>query len=400
MSELSQQRLFWNEGRLKRFLVAIFIAFFLSLTFALTTGQDSPMLRHGDFPGFYAPAVILSEGDSQKLYDLHYQREVEGRYWEDFREDFYIFAYPPYVARMLVPLAWLSPGGAQIVFMFFQFFCVLGAGLLLKKSFPDRFGCDHIFFLFLFPPLLTSIVGTQNSGLSMLLFSVFLSGLKRGTARGDLAAGIACGLFLYKPQYGVFFFTYLFVTRNFRSLLPALVTAACLYGIAAIDMGMRWPIAWYTFASSFGDKNFVINSHQMVSLTGGWYSFVREAQTGYLLSAILAAVFFATLLYRSYFQKHSLIRSLVTMTSLGFVAVILSPQTLYYDLSICLPAVLLFLKRASDKHVNFYFGACVISAALFFLRAPSAVSYYFIFALILLFLYVLYVRESKTITSS
>ena len=83
-------------------------------------------MAQGDFPAFYAPAVILERGQQASLYTIEAQQGAQNEFWPGLKGSFHFFAYPPFVAQALRPLAFLSPLQAKALFC-----CLLLAAALL-----------------------------------------------------------------------------------------------------------------------------------------------------------------------------------------------------------------------------------------------------------------------------
>src|SRR5688572_15451523 len=94
----AEPRRFWNDSRLRRIAAALLVAFALSLGISYShDAEEKSLLKRGDFPGFYAPAVIVARGRYGWLYDPALQRAVENEFWPSFEGEFYMSVYPPYV---------------------------------------------------------------------------------------------------------------------------------------------------------------------------------------------------------------------------------------------------------------------------------------------------------------
>lgn len=323
-----------SATRLRSITLALAGGFVLSVLLYLVAGERAgSSLFRGDFPAFYAAAEIVWTGRGMELYDYGFQRALENRHWPDFEGEFLAYPYPPFFALILSPLAALAPLAAKGLASFTLFCSLLGALLLARRS------CDFVsehfsftfFYLLTFPPLMLSIVGVQNTGLSILCFGLFHWATQ---TRRPLLAGLAASLLLFKPQFGILFLIYLIWRGNHRELIGWGSGAFAMYLLGTLVLGFSWPLAWLKAASHFGDLNFTINAHNMISLAGLTYWFAeqfgldgaRGLPLAYLLSALL-------LVMTAWYVGRDAKRMLLVPSLVLF----LSPQTLFYDagLAVC-----------------------------------------------------------------
>ncbi|HSO79431.1 MAG TPA: hypothetical protein VLQ88_04555, partial [Chromatiaceae bacterium] len=109
--------------------------------------------------------------------------------------------------------------------------------------------------------------------------------------------------------------------------------ALLLYLLGILVLGPVWPLPWLQAATHFGDLNFTSNGHNMISLAGLLHwggevvlgSGARVLPWAYLLSAGLLLLGVAYV--RRDERRWALVPALVLL---------LSPQTLFYDVAIAL----------------------------------------------------------------
>ena len=320
-------------ARLRRLTVALVTGLLLGFVIYLAMGerQESSFLR-GDFPAFYAAAELVWSGRGSDLYDYALQRDIENRHWPDFAGGFYIYAYPPFFALVLAPLAALPPLVAKALASGVLLAALVATLLLARRSSPfirAHFGFS-LLYLLSFAPLQIAIIGVQNTALSLLLFALVTWTVRQGHA---LLPGVATALLLYKPQFGALFLPFLLVRGRRGDWLGWALGAMVLYLLGAVVQGPCWPLIWFKAATHFGNLNFTINDHNMASLAGLFYwTFERWGGEGavglpwaYLTSAVLLAL---SLVYvRRDPRRLALAPGLVLL---------LSPQTLFYDVAIAL----------------------------------------------------------------
>jgi hypothetical protein len=320
-------------SRLERMSLALGVGLLIGLLFYLVAGnrEESSFVR-GDFPAFYAAAELVWTGQGAVLYDFNLQREIENRYWPDFAGGYYIFAYPPFFALILSPLASLPPLFAKAMASGLLFAALFVALLLARQwsGFVRRHFLFSLLYLVSFAPLQISLVGVQNTALTILCFALIYGASRQGHA---LLVGLGSALLLYKPQFGAIFFLYLLSRANKDELIGWSLGALALYLLGTLVLGVSWPFVWLGAATQFGDANFTINDHNMISIAGVIYwAFAFIQGTGasglpwaYGLSAgllILSAGYLRREEHRFVLAPH--------------LVLLLSPQTLFYDVALAL----------------------------------------------------------------
>ncbi len=232
---------------------------------ALIAPDDTGQLG-GDFPSFYAAGSIVADGGYESLYDPVVQRAAqEGLIEND--GGYLFFAYPPFVAT---GYSWLAPLGyrvAYIVQMALMAAAAAGTVLLLRpmSSLVQRYPAAVIAVAVLFQPLLVSLIGGQNTALTMLL----VAGAARAEFSGyPVLAGVAVGLLAYKPQYGVPLALIVALGGRWRVVAGIAGTWAGLYLAGVAALGWGWVGPWWEQATAFRDVNASVNGDLFVSLPG------------------------------------------------------------------------------------------------------------------------------------
>ncbi|MCC6953166.1 MAG: DUF2029 domain-containing protein, partial [Deltaproteobacteria bacterium] len=357
-------------ARERRLVMTIWIGMVIAVLFvALTDRARSSMLLRGDFPGFYAPAVILANGQNDRLYDLELQREVENRYWPRDEGQFFISAYPPFVARVLQPLSLLTPDTAKFTATALLFLCYVSA--IVVAGWSDLTlrtrRSPELLYCLLLAPVAVGVLAAQNTAVSLLLICVALDQLRRPGVRHELVAGAALALWLFKPQFGLpSLFLVGICARRWGVLIGAIPIVAMYWLIGASVLGPNWLAEWVSAARSFGDANFGVNGHQMVSCIGGFHALapfldvsVENART---VGGGVALCLFGAYALRLWVSRDRVTEHLVL---LGPVVAICTPQTLFYDLGFCLPAFLSALPQdARSRRIVFGVTSVLCGLAL------------------------------------
>ena len=330
-----------TQDRLQRLTLALLLGLVIGYLLFLVAGKhEGSALLRGDFPAFHAAAELVWTGQGAELYDLGHQRAIQNRHWPDFAGSYYIFAYPPFFALLLAPLAALPPLAGKALASLLLFAAFLGSLLLARRlgAFVSRYFLFTFVYLLTFAPLQIAIVGVQNTALSLFLFGLVLWGVH---TEHPWRTGISVALLCYKPQFGALLAPFLLARRQRGEVLAWGLGLLALYLLGVPVLGWTWPLAWFLAAHQFGEVNFTINAHNMISLAGLSY-WLFEASLGagalalpwaYLGSAVLL------LLAAWYLSRDA--RRLVLAPALVLLC---SPQTLFYDVAIALLALLLQLR--------------------------------------------------------
>lgn len=313
--------------------LALAMGLLIGLLIYLVAGnrEESSFFR-GDFPAFFAAAELVWTGQGVALYDFERQHEIENRYWPDFAGGYYIFAYPPFFALLLAPLAALPPLLAKALASGFLLIALVVALLLARQS--SDFLRQHFFFsliyLISFAPLQIALVGVQNTALTILCFALIYGASRHGRT---ILVGLSSSLLLYKPQFGAIFFVYLLSRANRDELIGWSLGALALYLLGILVLGVSWPLVWLSAATQFGDANFTINDHNMISIAGVMYwafAFIQGAGAPGLPWAYGLAGFL--LILSAWYMKREKHRFVLA----PHLVLLLSPQTLFYDVALAL----------------------------------------------------------------
>ncbi len=371
----------WTDGRLNRLTIAILFGLILGITIGV--GQDSThrsALMAGDFPGFYSPAVIVHEGRIDRLYDIDEHHRIQQQAWPAFGSNMYISVYPPYFSAVLAPLARIGPEMARLLWTALSIAAYLATLLMLRVRGPALH--DHFSFVavssFLFTPVFFGVLGGQNTAFSLLLYVSGARLLQSQRRLNDCLAGILFGLWLFKPQFGLLAGAYLLLRGKWSAFAMFVLVAGLWWLLGAAVAGPHWLSAWAAAALQFGAINYGINDYQMTSFAGILSTISRTTpfpETWVLPSSILLSAALLGFLLGRRARSEWL---------LGPVLVLVSPQTLFYDLSIALVSCLRFLSFSSDRAVLLYLLSAVGLGAMFALRTEIPLALPFFAALMAL----------------
>jgi len=198
-------------------------------------------LKGADFLHFYVLGNIARLHDASMLYDAPRQAAFGAQLIHQDPGETYLPVYGPQYSLLFRPLAELPYGWAAAAWMLTSalvyFLC---CGLLLKTCPRLREDRTTIFILAAaFPGCFYMIASGQNSMLALIAFTCAFFAFR---AKVPLAAGMALGLLMYKPQFGAMAGVVFVLTLEWRVILGALITGggqlfagAAYYGRPALD---------------------------------------------------------------------------------------------------------------------------------------------------------------------
>ncbi|NND02873.1 MAG: DUF2029 domain-containing protein, partial [Acidimicrobiia bacterium] len=307
---------------------------------ALVTSTDSGQLG-GDFPAFFAAGDIVAESGYDDLYDPTVQQEAQDGLIEN-KGGYLFFAYPPFVATGYSVIAPLGYRTAYVVQMLLMAAAAFGVVWVLRpmSEFIRNYWIAVLAGVVLFQPVIASLIGGQNTLLTMFLFVAAARGEWSGK---DLLAGVAVGLLAYKPQYGLPLLLLVLIGGRWRVAAGAAATWAALYAAAAAVLGLGWLGPWWEQATAFRDINAGVNGHLFVSLPGFMeHTTGMSADAGRVLGLIIGV---AGMLGLGWCWRRvpddPLIRYAVAATGL----ILIAPQSLFYEAGVAAAAILLLVAR-------------------------------------------------------
>lgn len=348
----------WTADRRKRVAIVLLLALLISMPlgyFLDSTGEG--LLRAGDFPGFYVLPELLKRGHQADFYVPQVQASIEAEFWPEFKGSFYHSVYPPYDAIFLYPLVWLGPEVGQWFWLLASLACLYWGSILVS----NRLGLGpeerlfRVSLLLLLGPVFYGVFGAQNSAFSTLLALLIylLCHVESTKVRLSSALQMAlCSvLWCFKPQFGLF--AGLAVATHFlqelrgsrratavQGLVGLACGALCLFVLGTLVVGVDWPQQWVDALVWFSSQNYSANAHNQVSLTA-----LLQQLSAVKVSPIIASV---PLLLASVYVGFDLRRYGYL---LGPTIILLSPQTLFYDLTLSLFFLLFVMDLSSDRKV-------------------------------------------------
>lgn len=240
---LTPWRLKWYSRSL---LAAIVVAFII----AVLSGNGASTLTGrlgGDYAAFYGAGRIVAEGESGELYNWNRQLDAQKGLFPGEDKSFLPFMNPPYVALAYVPLSLLPYRFSYVIYTLL----LVGALLMtlhLVRPMNAQIDRHYLFaftLLLFFYPVLRSVLGGQNTALTLLLVACSWRSVED---RREFRAGFFLGLLLFKPHFALPLIGVYFLSGRWRVAIASAITALFLYVIGVLMQGPRWVTIWFEYA--------------------------------------------------------------------------------------------------------------------------------------------------------
>ena len=343
-----------------RVFVALCVGTLIAILYSLAYHDpSSSVLVVGDLPGFYGLGRLVIEGKGHNLFDIELQREVQNRFWPAISGRVLFTLYPPFVAGIMSLVAWMPPRILQCLFA-----ATLTALLVwsVREEIKDRF-IERLSLILFSLPVLLSIVGIQNTALSIALIVVTRKLLRD---RRDLAAGLVAGALLYKPHVGLLFIALMAISAHFNFIRGVVITALLEYVIGYAITGDEWLGRWMIEIRSFSSARAGVDGYQMTSVLQALGSTAAPA-----LEIVGLVGFFALLSGASFVQRHQP-QSVSRIVDLFLVAFpLLVPQTMFYDLGISIFILFTRIPLTTTRSLRVaVLAVLALNTCVFFRTAP------------------------------
>jgi hypothetical protein len=316
-----------QSARLRRWSFAILLG--LGIGFGVFIGTSDGVRAinggrvGGDFAAFYGAGALVRDGQGAGLYDRDKQREVQQEFLPDHPGGWIDFAYPPFVAVLLAPLALFPFKLAFSIYSLAQVCACVGAVLLAATVTPRvrENSVAAAAVALSFYPLTRSVLGGQNTGFSLLCAVGLAVSLCRSR---DCAAGLWAAAWLFKPQLALPVILLAGVRRGRGFWAAVALGGAVWYALGAFVGGLAWPVWWWRE----GVVRFV-QADVAFDLPNG----ISLREVGLRLgvgplATVLSVLCLGTAAWRCWSWKGSIVPLVATAI---IATLLISPHTLFYD---------------------------------------------------------------------
>ena len=319
-----------TTGKASRVALAGGIVLLLAIPLLLAFLAQTPDLHTIDYVSVWAGAQIIGPN----LYDSARLEKIEHTVSPLIESKRYI--RPPYYVMMFWPLGGLPYRAAYAGFVLMN----LAALLLFLRIW--RFEIAAILACALFLPLEWSFGLGQDAPIMMAIVAGAAQLVQR---RRDFAGGALLALFTVKPHLFLFLPVVLIAQRKYRALAGLAVGGVALYLLAAVFVGIDWPLKSMAAALS--------NEATFIPSTPGVAGLLRKlhAPGWLLLPAVLAGVAMV-------YQRARTIDWLPAVALALAAGVVFAPRAQVYDGSFFL---LLLLLVATTPALVVIAGVAVIA---------------------------------------
>lgn len=330
---------------------------------ALVTSSGSSTIfagrLSGDFVAFYSAGRMIADGEVGQLYSgrrqLEYQEELIGE-----SGVLIPFLYPPHFALLYTPLSKLPFRAAYAVQTFAMLAALALACVLIQRLYPKLIGSSYLLFFVALTvhPILRSIMGGQNTALSILLITLCWFSVVH---KKHYLAGIYLGLLFYKPQFAMPLAGLFFLSGRWRVWLSAAITALTLLAAGTAVAGPQWVNNWLDLVNGYFDYSMVNYTSYIVSWTF-MASAIFGAGDGLTVAfgwvaAALTIVVISWVWFRG--RRTGDLNAQIGLASICII--MLAPQTFFYDAGIALIAVVALLGRLGRLDPILIFGIWITS---------------------------------------
>jgi alpha-1,2-mannosyltransferase len=297
-----------------------------------------------DYIQFFAAGTTLKIGESERLYDLLYQSQLQKEIAGPSFEDYHAFITPPFLVYLYLPLSHFPYNWS------FGLWSLLGFSALwisLKLTKGQSITKAFLYSLTWFP-IFASISFGQNSLLSLLLIALTYYLWRKEHFFG---AGLVSSLLLYKPYLlaGVILLWLFRYKTDYRSLLGLLLGSFSIAGLSLLTL----PEA---------SRDYFFIARDFIAQMNTWEGFPHwhsnTLRTFWMLlfpnnSMISEALYIGMALiciffFLKYFKIYNTNQNLVFGTAVC-LTVVISPHTMVYDWAILLIPAVLFWNIFIDK---------------------------------------------------
>lgn len=227
-----RKRSFWHfsaaEVRAHAAIVAVVSCVVAITVLALGTAYRDPFgqLKWNDFVHFYTLGDIARRGPISDLYDAQAQHQHQVALVPDSAPELYLPVYPPQIALVFAPLSNLPYHIAAVIWALVS--TVVYAASVRIAWRPVRSALTNASLVALcaaaFPPFWSLILNGQTTAVPIVAFTggaIALSSDRR------FLAGVAFGLLLVKPQFGLVLAVVVVTCREW-AILAGLAVSACI----------------------------------------------------------------------------------------------------------------------------------------------------------------------------
>ncbi len=364
---------FWSSVRRAGVLVIVGVTILMVAAPNFHWAADSGSTPFGaDFLQEWVGGRMILEGHGDQLYqpstfrEWQHNQQLIGFSWE--LNNYFPPVYPPPHYGLFVALSWMPYRVAVLVWVTLLITSLIISVHALKRLQGQESQFSNSLFLpavFLFPPVVLSLVLAQKSVMWLMIIAFVVVSLQR---RKDFTAGLVFGLLSLKPT--LFFLLPLVMLRQRRLnfVVGSTVSAACLWGFAALLLPFE---VWSGFLSNVSStSNYAAQNGYRLDWSCNWMS-IAHALPAQWIEWGKFAICLPLSIYTLFcvFEKDGKSPLSETIFSTLTATFLLSPHAYHYDLVIML-APIAWIGTIAPRRAIVYYTILAISIASteFFLK--------------------------------
>jgi len=272
-----------------------------------------------DFSEVYAAGKMALAGNAADVWTWPKHFTVQQQIQHSTTVDLYGWHYPPPFLLIASALALFSYIPALVVWQAAS----LGAFTALMWKLMPRW--ETVLLVLAAPVTLVCVTHGHNGFLTAFLLGGGLLLLERK----PLAAGLLLGCLIYKPQFALIIPPLLLITRNWRAIAGACLSAGVLIGVTLLFWG--WPV-WQAFIDSLPLTRDVVLEQGRT----GWYKIMSPFSAvrmwggtipaAYAVQSVFTAIAIAAVAFLS-LRDNARLRS----SAVAAAVILATPYVLDYD---------------------------------------------------------------------
>ncbi|MBI4534186.1 MAG: DUF2029 domain-containing protein [Candidatus Melainabacteria bacterium] len=329
-----------------------------------------------DLPEYYAASRMMLEGQGALIYKLDNLGAVQHMLYPSMAERIVGLYIPPIALPWLLPLGWLEPAIAPIVWMLVQIVAVAASLLILRKIFA--LSSKAVLWLWavlsISGPLYESLRIGQLAPLLLLGFSLAIMALKNNR---PFLGSLALSALLLKPQELAPFLVYLVGARRYKVISYLIVLTVGLCGASLLLIGVDGYKNYLDLLSSSVANTLWMQSELSATVRGQLLRFFPEQKvlvtqiSSVILVGVLALIF--CLGRRESCKVRWLEVGLATAFPLGLIT---SLHCHDYDLLLLAPSIVALVKGGLVKNPHPWLACVGLAGTTLFLLPLYVVIHY------------------------
>jgi hypothetical protein len=329
-----------------------------------------------DFPAYYTTAMQVRAGNAADVYDMERQQQQARRYFAEGEGRAF---EPPYALPAFVPLSFLSPRLAKLVFNELLAACLAAGSVFLAAAlaFTGRQSLLLIVAIVVSGPVFELFKVSKPAAIFFMAQCIIMYLLRRGK---ELPAGATTALCLLKPHQILPLYAFTAGSRRIKLLLAAALAALIVVAVTFPIVGMTAYKAYLQLLAFLNAHPEIPGVATMPTVKG---QLLRLGADNYMAGLISNIVFTVALLalafcgWRARDDESWWMTAFMLSFTLGIAA---CPYIHLYDHVIMIPGACILLMRLRAAKRRFALALCAVGLLAFVQPFYSWLHYYYLLA--------------------